>query len=310
MKIKSEVRIGFVVLVTIALVIYGINFLKGRNVLRRTDVFYAVYNDIGGLGLSSSVYINGLKIGLVNDISFREGRLDELVVAFTCDHQYTIPKGTTVELFSESIIGGKALRLIPGTSAEMHRFGDTLASKVSYDLITKLENELDPLQESTLAVFAKIDSLVDKLNHLLGAGMIDDLQQTVSNLNKTSRQLSEARISQTLSELRKFSTTLAENREALASAIQNLNSVTDSLAKADLTRTLQNIDKTFGQTSILIENINEGKGTIGQLAVNDSLYHHLNATSKELQNLLDDLNRNPKRYVHFSLFGRKDKNRD
>jgi phospholipid/cholesterol/gamma-HCH transport system substrate-binding protein len=307
MKLKTEVKIGFIVLATIVLVIYGINFLKGRNVLRRTDVFYAVFNDVGGLGLSSAVYISGLKTGLVNDISFKQGSLNELVVAFTCDHRYTVPKGSVVELFSSDVLGTKALRLLPSASKEIHSFGDTLVSRIQMDMITKIENQLDPIQERIQAVFERADTLLASINNMLDAEMILNLQQTAKNLNETSRQVSSEKIGKILTEMQKFSSMLAQNREVLANAIQNLNSVSDSLAQSNLKQTMLSVEETFSRSAEFLEGINSGEGTIGKLATNDSLYINLNAATKNLEVLLEDLNQNPKRYVHFSLFGKKDK---
>jgi len=310
MKIRTEVKIGFIVLITLALVIYGINFLKGRNVLRRTDVFYAVFPEVSGLNLASPVYINGYKIGLVNNIEFKGSNVNELVVAFTCDHRFPLPSGTRAELFSEGIIGGRAIKLIPGKSPVYHNYGDTLVSAVEMDLISQVQEQLDPLTQKAELLFGRADSLFISVNQLLNEETITDLKETISNLNSTTEKLSKVQIDQILTDLKQFTQMLAENREKLAGAINNLNNITDSIARSNLNQALTEVENTFRQSSHLLESINNGEGSLGQLAKNDSLYLHLNAATQNLEILLKDLNENPKRYVHFSLFGRKDKKKD
>ena len=113
LKLKTEAKIGIIVLITIALVIWGINYLKGKNVLKRSDVFYAVYDDIQGIDVSAPVLISGYKVGLINTIEFKKGSLDKIIIGFTVDHQFDIPKNSVVELHSADLLGTMALRIIP-----------------------------------------------------------------------------------------------------------------------------------------------------------------------------------------------------
>ncbi len=312
MKLKSEVRIGIIVLVTIALVIWGINFLKGKNVLRRSDVYYTVYHNVSGLEKSASIYINGYKIGLINDIHFEKGNLKEIIVSFSVHHDFEIPKGSVAELYSTSVVGSKAIRILPSSSGDYYSFGDTLPSRNEPDLLTSLKEDLSPLQNKAERAITSADSLIRALNDILDNQRRSDLKNAIGNLSSVSASLRKqlapgGDLDMTLAELKKFSTMLADNREKLDVVFENLESVSDSLGQANIRQTLEGINKTFNQTSLLLGKINQGEGSLGMLATSDSLYNNLKASTQSLNLLLEDLREHPKRYVHFSVFGRKDK---
>ena len=312
MKLKSEARIGIIVLVTIALVIWGINFLKGKNVLRRSDVYYTVYHNVSGLEKSASIYINGYKIGLINDIHFEKGNLKEIIVSFSVNHDFDIPKGSVAELYSTSIVGSKAIRIIPSASTEYYDFGDTLPSRNEPDMLTSLKENLTPLQEKAESAIGSADSLIETINDILDEQRRTELKDAIGNLTEVSASLKDqlapgGSLDKTLRELKQFSTMLADNKENLSTLFTNLKSVSDSIGQANIKQTMEGIHKTFEQSSLLLEKINQGEGSLGMLATNDSLYLNLKASTESLNLLLEDLREHPKRYVHFSVFGRKDK---
>ncbi len=312
MKFKSEAKIGIIVIVTIALVIWGINYLKGKNILTRNDVYYTVFPNVSGLEKTAAIYINGYKIGLINDIHFEKGDLKEIIVSFAVHHDFDIPKGSVAELYSSSIVGSKAIRILPSNSDSYYSYGDTLPSRIAPDMISNLQNQIAPLTTRAESAIASADSLLSSLNQILDEQRKHDLRTSLDNLSQVSSSLksqlgANGDLSQTLAELKKFSQTLGNNRERLDSIFANLESLSDSLGKANVRETLAHIDQTFAQSSLLLEKINQGEGTLGMLATNDSLYHSLTSSTESLDLLLNDLRAHPKRYVHFSIFGKKDK---
>jgi phospholipid/cholesterol/gamma-HCH transport system substrate-binding protein len=312
MKIKTEVRIGLIVLATIAVVIWGINFLKGKNVLKRTDVYYAVFHDISGLKLSGSVFIRGMKVGVINNIDFNENTYDEVLVAIAINKGITIPKNSTVQLFSSDIMGNKALRIFPSREKEDAKHGDTLVSSMEKDLIASLQSELVPFKEKAEKAITSLDSLLTAFNHVMDPSTQKKLQLSIGNLEESTNSLAKdlapgGKLQQTFNSLAAFTKTLSDNKEKLNTVFANMEEITDSLANSNLKSTILNMNKTFEQTQILLSGINEGKGSLGLLATNDSLYNNLESASANLSSLLEDLNNNPNRYVHFSLFGKKDK---
>jgi phospholipid/cholesterol/gamma-HCH transport system substrate-binding protein len=312
LKIKTEAKIGIIVLVTIALVIWGINFLKGKNILKRSDVFYAVFEDIKGIDVSAPVMISGYQVGLINTISFAKGELDRLIVAFTVDHKYDIPLNSTVELFSADLLGSKALRILPSGEASYHQYGDTLKSSIQNDMISQLSSEFIPLKEKAESAIEELDSLIASLNYVLDEKTSHALQESIANLESLSSGMAKQMgpggdLQKTFTSLNNFTKMLSDNNEKLDAVFSNLESISDSIAKANVSELLNSINKTFTESSELMARINEGEGSLGLLASNDSLYLNINSSIQSLDLLLKDLNENPKKYVHFSLFGRKDR---
>jgi len=312
MNLKTEAKIGIIVLSTIALVIWGINYLKGRNVLKRSDVYYAVYNDVAGLKMSGSVILSGFKVGMINNIEFMEGHLDKVIVAFVVSSSYEIPKNSVAQIYSSDLLGNKVIRIIPSAEKDVYQYGDTLVGSIDPDMMTKIQNQIAPLVESTNHAVLGIDTLVTSINQVLDPETQKKLQLAIGNLESTtasiSKQLSPGgKLDRTFESLQAFTQMLDENKDKLSSAFANIESISDSIASAKLSGAISNINATFAQSQILLEKINNGEGSIGLLATNDSLYNNLVSASGNLSDLLLDMNEHPKRYVHFSIFGRKEK---
>lgn len=311
MKIKSEAKIGIIVLATIILVIWGINFLKGKNIIKRTDVFYVVYTNVAGLEASSSIYLNGYKVGTVNNVSFSENNINSFVVSLAIEKDYNIPEGSVAELYS-GLLSGTSIRIIPVESTEYHSYGDTLRSSIEEDLFSQVQNEIEPLKLRIEKLLRGADSLVISLNEMLDIEGVDNFKSGLTSLKNASSELETqlqpgGNLNKTFSELRKLSETLASNRTQLDTIFSNLTSVSDSVAKANVGQTINNLNQSLAEASNLLGNINRGEGSLGLLATNDSLYINLQATIKSLNVLLEDVNEHPKKYVHFSLFGKKEK---
>ncbi len=312
MNLKREAKIGLIVITTIGLVIWGINFLKGKNVLKRSDVYYTVFPDIGGLEKSAAIYINGYKIGMINDIHFEKGNLKEIIVSFAVHHDFEIPSGSVAELFNTTIIGSKAIRIVPSSSSVLYTYGDTIPSRIEADLFSSLQDEISPLTDKASGAIQSADSLINAFNEVMDEQGRRDLKSSLSNLNSITLSLRkqlgpEGDLNQTLGELKKFSAMLGENREKLDTIFTNLAAISDSLGQANVKEVVSGINTTFEQSSLLLSRINQGEGSLGLLTTNDSLYNSLKASTESLNILLADLKEHPKRYVHFSVFGKKDK---
>jgi phospholipid/cholesterol/gamma-HCH transport system substrate-binding protein len=312
MKFKTEAKIGIIVLSTIALVIWGINFLKGRNVIKRSDVYYAVFNDVAGLKMSGAVTLSGFKVGMINSIEFMDGRLDQLVVGFVINSSYEIPRNSIAQIYNNDILGSKVIRIIPSNENEYCQYGDTLLGRVDPDMISKIQDKFTPLIESTNNAIKSIDTLITSVNQILDPLTQKKLQAAINNLESSTASISKqfspgGKLDKTFTSLQAFTLMLDNNKEKLGNAFSNLENITDSIANANLTQTISNINATFTQSQILLEKINKGEGSIGLLATNDSLYNNLVLVSGNLSVLLEDMKQHPKNYIHFSVFGRKEK---
>jgi phospholipid/cholesterol/gamma-HCH transport system substrate-binding protein len=311
-KISTEAKIGIIVIATLGLVIWGINFLKGENILNKTRVYYGVFENTQGIDVSASVLINGYKVGIVNDLKFKDNELKELVIAFSVDDKYKIPANSIVELHSADLLGTKALRIIPSDNKTYHKYGDTLISKTEEDMLATLTEEIMPLKNKAESAIEEIDSLISSVNYILNQETRRDLRNSISNLQNFSYNLSEqissgGELHQTLVSLNDFTKTLSDNRTRLDTIFGNFESISDSLARANIAEMINSIDRTFHESAVLLGKVNQGEGSLGLLATNDSVYNNLNSSIENLDKLLEDLRKNPERYVQFSVFGGKNK---
>ncbi len=311
-NIKTEVKIGIIVISTLAVIIWGINFLKGKYILNRSDVYYAVFENTQGIDVSAPVVINGFKVGMVSNVKFAKGNLDKIIIAFTVDDKYNIPEKSVVELHSADIMGTKALRILPSKADNYHNYGDTLITETQKDIIASLTDDLMPLKLKAESAIEEIDSLISSLNYVLDTKTSDDLKSAINNLSMVSSGLQkqmepEGDLNQTFRSLNLISRKLSDNRSKLDTIFSNFLSISDSVAQAQIGNMIKSINSTFSESSLLLEKINRGEGSLGLLTTNDSLYRNLNSSIESLDVLLEDLNKNPKRYVHFSVFGGKNK---
>jgi len=313
MKISNEVKVGATALVTILVFIWLYNFLKGKDLFSSTNHYYAVYDQINGLAESSPVEINGYKVGVVQSIDFVNDGSGRLVVALSVRKGFDLPEKTNAEITTASLIAGMKIRLLFGEGPGIYKNGDTIPGRLAESIITKFEAELIPLREKVTTMITDLDSVLTGINDIMSPEFRKNLKGSMSNLNQATKSIDdilgskEAELKSMLSDLAKFSKMLSENSAKLGSTMDNLNTISDTLAAADIYTTVMNLKTTLERTSELMDGMNNGKGTAGQLFTNDSLYMNMNNSLASLDSLLKDLKANPKRYVHFSLFGKKNK---
>ncbi|HPJ60651.1 MAG TPA: MlaD family protein [Bacteroidales bacterium] len=311
MKISNEVKVGAIALVTIIAFIWLFNFLKGKDYFSKTAKYYAVYDKIGGLAESSPVEINGYKVGVVQSIDFIDATSGRLLVVFSVSKDFRLPKGTRAEVLPVSIIAGMKVQFLYGDGPGFHEYGDTLQGVLSESILTSLDEELQPVKEKITGLVDVIDSVITSINDILTPEFRNNLGVTMANLDNTTGSMArilgskEQELKITLDNLTKFSDMLAVNTGKMNETFSNLESISDTLAASDLFNTIAGLKTSFEKTSVLLGNLNEGKGSAGQLLTDDSLYINLSNSLESLNLLLEDLKEHPGKYVHFSLFGRK-----
>lgn len=309
MKITREFKIGIVAVIAIVLTIWGINFLKGINVLKPTDKYYAVYNNVKGLIESAVVYLNGYKVGNVTGIAFDRNNMNKIVVQISLHQKLKLPRNTALVIRSASLISGtKDLDLVPGNEPGFHESGDTLVSLLQVELT----DYIDPIRHQVESLVTSMDTLMVSLNGLMDEKTRANMQGAIANLNGALGSLrlslqSTGSLSESMDNLASFTGNLEKNNERISAILENFGAISDTLKQADLKALINNADVTFAKTAELFDQINKGKGTAGQLITNDSLYNNLNSALASLDSLLTDLREHPKRYVHLSVFGKKDK---
>jgi phospholipid/cholesterol/gamma-HCH transport system substrate-binding protein len=319
MKINREFIIGVVVIVVIALLYFGVSYLKGINLFSRQQTYYSVYDDAMGLTGSNPVILNGYKIGLVSKVGLSEKGDGKIVVEMLLtDNNLNIPRDTRFEIYSPDFFGGKAVRLLLGDSTVMAMDGDTLVGTVKEDFTKTLQKEFEPLKQKTQDLITGVDKVVTNLNKVFadtaaqGLPMVfESLQRTVSNFESTSEQLSllmtenRGKLNGIFSNVESITTNLKNNNETITAAVQNIKNITDSLSRSQLAGTIRKTESAMGQFSEIMTKINSGQGSLGLLINNDSLHTQLVNASVSLDKLLDDMKAHPGRYVNFALINRK-----
>jgi phospholipid/cholesterol/gamma-HCH transport system substrate-binding protein len=312
-KISNEVKVGATALATILVFIWLYSFLKGKDLFSSTNHYYAVYNTINGLAESSPVEINGYKVGVVQSIDFVNDGSGRLIIKMSVEKGFDIPEKTIAEITTATLIAGMKIRLVFGDGQGVYNNGDTIPGKLAESIIAKFESELVPIKEKVTDMINVLDSVLTGINDIMNDDFRKNLKGSMTNLNNTTKNIDEilgskeAELRSMLSDLSKFSRMLSENSGKLGSTINNMKTVSDTLAATDLYSIVMNLKATLERTSELIDGMNKGKGTAGQMFTNDSLYFNMNNSVVSLDSLLKDLKANPKRYVHFSLFGKKNK---
>ena len=310
-KISNEVKVGAVALLTILVFIWLYNFLKGKDFFTNSAFYYSVYDKIGGLAESSPVEINGYKVGVVQSIDFIDAESGRLLVVFSVSKDFKLPKNTVAEIVPISLLGGMKVQFVYGNGPGTYYEGDTIPGSLAESLMDKVEMELLPVKDKITNLIIVLDSVISSVNDVMNADFKKDLGGTLANLNSTTESLDkiigskEQELKATLDNINKFSRMLSENSEKMSSTFSNLEAITDTLAAAGVYASVLNLKSSLEKAALLIDNMNNGKGTAGQFLNNDTLYINLTSSLESLNVLLQDMKANPKKYVHFSIFGKK-----
>lgn len=304
-KISNEAKIGVTVVLTLLVFIWVFSFLKGKNLFNKTANYYVVYDQVGGLAESSPVEVNGYKVGVVQSVKFVDPASGRLLVTLSVDKSFNLPVNTVAEITTASLIAGMKIRFVYGEGPGIYSSGDTIPGRLATSLLTRLEDEILPLKDQISDLILSLDSVVGSVNEIIDPKFRADLRSGVSSLSSTARSLDEAELKATLMNINSITAMLADNSEKFTSTFSSLESVADTLVAADLYGSINNLKSSLERASSLISNLNQGEGTAGKLITNDSLYTNLSNSLGSLDMLLQDMKTNPKRYVHFSLFGKK-----
>ena len=306
---SKELKTGVAAIIILCLGYWGFNFLKGQNLLEPASrVFYIEYDNIQGLNKASTVSINGLQVGKVTEIIFNKDSLKKgkLVVKIALDNDFEFSKNSVAKIYSTSIIGGESLAIIPSYEGELAVTGDYLKGEVESDIFTSVGETLNPLKTKVERVIIGADSLLIALNDVLDLKSRDSFKRTILGLETTISSMTN-----TLSSFNKMIDSTKGDidivLEDTKKITKNFVKVSDTLVTVNLGQTVKTLQTTLANVNGLLLGIENGKGSIGKLATDDTMYKNLTNASRELEELLKEMKLNPKRFVHFSLFGKKAK---
>ncbi len=292
----KEARIGVAGIAALALLVYGINYLKGIDMFKPASYFYIKFNDVNGLAKSSPIFADGVRVGVVRSIDYNYNQPKDVVVEIEVDTDLRIPKGSSAELVAELMGGVRMNLLLANNPREKYNIGDTLSGVLSNGMMEKVAGLMPEVEK----MLPKLDSILSSLNALLGDSSIPatlhSMERIAGNLETASGDL------KTL--MRKDIPQLTGKLNTIG---DNFVVISNNLKSIDYAGTMKKVDQTIENAKMLTEKMNSKDNSIGLLLNDPQLYNNLNATTANAASLLEDLQAHPKRYVHFSLFGKKDK---
>ena len=297
MKLSKEVKTAIIVIAGIAAFFVGFNFLKSKSIFKKTNIYYAYFPHSGGLKTGTQITVNGVKVGSVEAVDLEE-KTAKIKITMECSDDFS---------FSKNSVGGAGLQIIPAfDNAPVAVSGDVLEARIQEDMLASISSSIKPTQEKLNHLLNQADTTFTGVNKILDAKTSNDLKVAIAEISTTMRNLNQASV--TLNKL------LADSQSNLRTTLQNANKITTDLAKvsgelseAELNKVIADAQTTLNNLNTLLADIEGGKGTIGKLMKDEALYKDLDNSAKQLELLLQDFRLNPKRYVHFSLFGKKAK---
>lgn len=311
MKLRTEYQIGIVVLVTFIVLIVGINFLKGKTLFSGQKTYYAVYEDVTGMHESSYIYINGMKVGYVVKISPMTKKNDKFLVEFSIDKSIEIPKDSRLTMFSAGLMSGQALRLDLGKSSSLLRAKDTIQGGMEEGLTDKIA----PMGETLSSILKRIDTLTNTLNRTIDEQTKQNIQLTIGNINQISERLNHValnvdnlvakdkdKLDRIVSNVESITRNLVDNNQAITNIITRFDNISSDIDKQDIGSTLANVKNSLESINSMLNKIEKGEGNIGMLLSDEGLYRNINSAAKNLDELILDLKKNPKKYIHVSVF--------
>ena len=305
MKVSREIKTAVLVIISIILFIWGYSFLKGKNLFDNSNKLFVVYENVAGLATSAPVTLNGLTIGKVNSITINPD--GKLLVELHITTDFPISKSSIAEIYDSGLVGGRQIAIKPNLLDKNYTVsGDYLQASSKLGLTDALAQQLEPLQSKIQELLVNADAMFTNVNDILDTQTRQNLKNSIASLNITLSEFSVA--SKNINEL------LVENKSKFNNTLKNVDKVTgnfailsDSLAKANLGQTVKNLEKTLAKVDKIMAELEQGKGTMGKLIKDETMYTNFAKTSKELELLLQDVRLHPTRYVNVSLFGKKNK---
>ena len=295
----KEVKIALVAIVGIVVLFYGLQFLKGLNIFSSDDSYYVTFDDVSGLSSSSPVYANGYRVGVVKSLDYDYNPQGKIVAELGLDKNMRVPRGSRAELASDLLGNIKINLILSDDPINMISKGDTISGGMEMGVMSKVGNMIPALE----SMLPKLDSIMASLNMLLAdpalRNTLHHVEGMTDNLNATSAELKTLSAS-----LNKEVPSLMHKTNGV---LDNTQQLTNNLVAIDLATMTAKVNQTLANVEQMTAKLNSNEGSLGLLMRDASLYNNLSATVASADSLLIDLKAHPKRYVHFSVFGKKDK---
>ncbi len=313
-KIAREVKVGVVAVLAIFILVWGVNFLKGRDIFLPGYKVYGVYSRIDGLTEGGPIYFKGFKIGTVRSVEFEDSRLDKIIVVMSVDENVKFPVNTIAQIYSLDLMGSKGIRFLYGDSRQLLMPNDTIQTSIMGGLADQVSQEVLPLKDKAENLVVKLDSVMTNLNKVfdkenkanLSSG-VKDFAGMMKNLNALSFELNknlqpQGALGSMLANLDSFAVSLNDNSHSISSLLSNLDTLSGHLAQAQIDSLVLEMNSVMSSFNGVLASINNEEGSLGMLLKNKELYNNVNEAAVSLDRLLNDVRHQPKRYVSFSAF--------
>lgn len=324
MKIKKEIKAGIIAIVSIGLLVTGINFLKGYSFFGGDDQYTAYFPNAGGVSASTSVYVNGVVVGKVISVDYNPGgdSTSKVRMKFTIqDDNLRIPKSSVLETGSVDLLN-KGLLLYMGDdlSKGYYTEKDPIQGHVQLDMFGQLKSYANPVMQKVSALVLNVDKTITSLKGFWDTTATSEIKESLVSLKMTFKKFSniaddveglvaseKVKLSRIMSNVESITGNLKASNDKISKILNNFEKVSDDLMTADFKKVITNANAVIEKLNATFTSIEEGKGTLGKLLKDEKLYNELVQTNKSLQNLVQDLEKHPERYIHFSVFGAKTK---
>lgn len=295
----KEVKIAIVAIIGLIVLFYGLNFLKGLSFLSAENIYYIKFKDVSGLAQSSPIYANGYRVGVVKEVLFDYNKPQDVKVAVDIEEKLQIPNGTSAEIVSDMLGNVQVNLLIGDDRSHMLQPGSTLPGEVSEGALGQVKKMIPTIEK----MLPKLDSIMASLNTLMAdpaiAHSLHNVEHVTANLTTSTRELNTL-----MAQLNREVPSMTQRANKL---FDNANVVAENLNKVDVEQTMRKVNTTLENVEQFTSQLNSNNGSLGLLMRDQSLYNNLNNTMLSADSLLTNLREHPKRYVHFSIFGKKDK---
>lgn len=307
---KSKLKVGIFCIAAVVIFYLGACFFKGVSAFGKKTYYYAVFENTGGLQESNAVMLNGYKIGQVTKISMLSDNPVRLCAELMITEPVNIPKDSKVQVAPKDLLGGTVVNILFGCETAYLQPKDTMSTYV----VPQMTDGIDGLKAQLSSILTSVDTIALSLKDVLSPdGGASDLKGTLANLEETTSNLNSIlgnnkdKVGKLVANLEQFSNTLQAAGPQLETIVGNLDKISDSVAKANVTQLINDAQRTIGDVQVVVDNMKRGEGTLGQLVTNDTLYSNLENSLHSLDELLKDLKANPKKYINVTVFGKKEK---
>jgi len=303
--INKQAKTGIIVVIATLLFIWGFNYLKGKDILKSYNIYYAVLDNVEGVVKSTPVTLKGIPIGTVEDLHFTSD-MTKTVMVLNIDRDFNFSKDSQVKVYGGNIMGGKSVAIVPGKSNKYTKDGDTLQVLNMPGMFDLVNDKITPLQNKLESSLTSLDTILKNVNNTLDTPTQNNIKSGLADLAVSLKHFKNTS--------RKLDQIVVKNKSNIDNSLQNFHKISedfsvlsDSLKQIKIGKISKELEQSIAQLNKTLKNLNDEKGTTGKLMKDKELYKNLTRSTKELELLLKDLRQHPKKYVHFSIFGKKDK---